>query len=172
MAENHHQSPPSGKPVDRRGFISSAAMVGGLAAGYGTMGVYAVRYLYPAGPQRKEWLFVTELAAMRSGDSLDFEDPTGAKIAITRHKDDAGDETDFIALSSVCPHLGCKVHWQPNENRFFCPCHNGVFNEQGVGIDGPPVGQSLAHYKLDTDDNRVMLFIEVPIERLGSPEDA
>ena len=67
----------------------------------------------------------------------------------------------FAALSSVCPHLGCQVHWQPQNDRFFCPCHNGVFAPDGTGIGGPPgdAGQSLPRYPLKLENG--LLFIEV-----------
>ncbi len=80
---------------------------------------------------------------------------------------------DYIALSSVCPHLGCQVHWQSHKKEFYCPCHQGRFNADGVGIAGPPLdaGQSLAQYNLESPDKR-MLFIEVPVVGLTAPEDA
>ena len=36
----------SGGPVNRRHFMESSAMAGGLAAGYGTLGVMAIRFLH------------------------------------------------------------------------------------------------------------------------------
>ncbi len=57
---------------------------------------------------------------------------------------------DFFALSSVCPHLGCRVHWEKHYDRFFCPCHNGAFGPSGKAISGPPADdkQNLPHYPL------------------------
>ena len=164
-------SGPSRAEVPRRDFISSAAMGGGLVAGYGTLAVMAGRYLYPSGSQPKTWVFVTSLKRMAEGASLEFEDPTGAKIVIARQAAN-GDVEDFIALSSVCPHLGCQVSWQPTEDRFFCPCHNGAFDPQGKATEGPPAaaGQSLAHYPLKVEDG--LLFIEVPTEKLIAPREA
>jgi len=129
------------------------------------LAVFAGRYLYPAEPQAKAWLFVTELGGMKAGESLDFVDPTGAKVVIARRAEE-GKAEDFIALSSTCPHLGCQVQWQAHENRFFCPCHNGVFTPEGEPVEGPPAqaGQSLKHYPLKVESG--MLFIEVPVDRL------
>lgn len=164
---NSAANDPSQADVPRREFLSSAAMGGGLLAGYGTLAVMAGRYLYPSGPQPKTWVFVTSLKRMAEGVSLEFEDPTGAKIVIARQAA-KGDVEDFIALSSICPHLGCQVHWQPQKNRFFCPCHNGAFDPQGKATEGPPAaaGQSLSHYPLKVEGG--LLFIEVPTERLIS----
>jgi len=45
---------------------------------------------------------------------------------------------DFIVMSNVCTHLGCRVRWIPDKDGFFCPCHNGVFSKDGNVVDGPP----------------------------------
>ncbi len=156
---------------NRRGFFrySSVAMAGGLAASYGTFFVFAGRYLYPANDRPKAWMFVSRLADMKPGDSLEFEAPTGAKIVIAR-QGDQGTVEDFVALSSQCPHLGCQVEWQPQKDRFFCPCHNGVFDPRGKATEGPPAaaGQNLPNYPLRIEDG--LLFIEVPVESLVSRE--
>jgi Rieske Fe-S protein len=160
--------------VDRRGFlsISSVAMAGGLVASYGTFVAMAGRYLYlyPAGAKTKAWLFVAELDAMRAGAARDFQGPTGVKAVIARRAEN-GTVDDFVALSSVCPHLGCQVEWQAHENRFYCPCHNGAFDAEGKAISGPPAsaGQELAAYPLKVENG--LLFIEVPVVGLGSPEE-
>jgi Rieske Fe-S protein len=51
-------------------------------------------------------------------------------------------------LSSVCPHLGCQVFWEAAKDRFFCPCHNGVFDASGKATAGPPAeaNQTLTQY--------------------------
>lgn len=41
-------------------------------------------------------------------------------------------------LSAVCPHLGCSVAWNESQKRFVCPCHVGVFAEDGALVSGPP----------------------------------
>ena len=45
---------------------------------------------------------------------------------------------DFIAMSNICTHLGCRVRWIPDKEGFYCPCHNGVFAKDGTVISGPP----------------------------------
>ena len=45
---------------------------------------------------------------------------------------------DFIAMSNICTHLGCRIRWIPDQEGFFCPCHNGVFAKDGSVIGGPP----------------------------------
>ncbi len=152
---------------ERRQFLSNAAMTAGLAGGYGAFALIAGRFLYPAKPDARQWQFVSEVDGFEVGHSLSYLGPAGESINITR-KHDSGDIDDFIALSSICPHLGCQVHWEAQNERYFCPCHNGIFDPDGRGTGGPPgdAGQSLPRYPLKIEKG--LLFIEVPISRLAS----
>lgn len=145
---------------------SGLAMFAGLLGGYGAFAWLAGRFLYPARPRETRWMFVTETARMREGDTLLYEAPTGETINVTC-RGEGGDAVDFIALSSTCPHLGCHVHWEPQNNRYFCPCHNGVFDPSGKATAGPPgeAGQSLSRYRLKVESG--LLFMEVPVETLA-----
>jgi Rieske Fe-S protein len=42
------------------------------------------------------------------------------------------------AFSLVCTHLGCTVEWQADKKEFYCPCHEGRFDEFGEVMAGPP----------------------------------
>lgn len=151
---------------ERRSFfgsLSSLAMAGGLAAGYGTFGCFAARYLYPAHAAATGWLFVREVERIAPGEALGYKLPDGAKVVIAR-QGSSGAAEDFVALSSVCPHLGCQVHWEGQHNRFFCPCHNGTFDPAGNPTGGPPK-DPLPRYPLKVEKG--LLYIEVPLEGLA-----
>ena len=45
---------------------------------------------------------------------------------------------DFDVMSNICTHLGCRVRWIADDDRFYCPCHNGVFAKDGSVVAGPP----------------------------------
>jgi cytochrome b6-f complex iron-sulfur subunit len=141
-------------------------MGAGLLASYGTLAAFIARFLYPARPPEQGWMFVTDVAGMPPGGSLVYRTPTGSPVSVTRQGSGATPE-DFVALSSTCPHLGCQVHWESQNDRFFCPCHNGVFDPSGKATEGPPadVGQSLLQYPLRVSDG--MLFIQVPVDQLA-----
>jgi Rieske Fe-S protein len=165
-----HQS--EGK--DRRTFLektSRAAMAAGLVGGYGGLGAVALRYLYPAHPDELTWQFVAEVDAVPEGGAIQYRGPSGETINIARQGRTGGAD-DFIALSSTCPHLGCQVRWEGQNNRFFCPCHGGVFDPDGVAIAGPPgdAGQRLSRYELKVEGG--LLHIAVPIRRLGDGTEA
>ncbi len=36
-----------------------------------------------------------------------------------------------------CPHLGCALKWNPEENSWDCPCHGSRFSRQGKLLDNP-----------------------------------
>ena len=153
----------------RRAFLgkaSNAAMAAGLVGGYGGLGAVALRYLYPAGATDVAWQFVVEVEAVGVGESIRYRGPSGETINIAR-QGRGGGVSDFIALSSTCPHLGCQVRWEGQNDRFFCPCHNGVFDSSGMGIGGPPgdAGQRLAEYPLKIEGG--LLHISVPVVRLA-----
>jgi Rieske Fe-S protein len=153
---------------DRRKFLgnaSRAAMASGLVAGYGTFFGFAGRFLYPAHEARTSWMFVAEIDRIPPGTSTSFRTPAGASVVITRQGEGEA-ASDFLALSSTCPHLGCQVHWEQQNARFFCPCHNGVFDESGKGVSGPPgeAGQDLPSYPLRVDSR--LLYIEVEVDAL------
>lgn len=165
---------PGGSANTRRDLLARAsafAMLGGLVAGYGSVGAMAGRYLYPSKPRDKRWLFVAALKSIAKGSAIEFKTPIGEGVTIARRGDSGGVE-DFLALSSTCPHLGCQVHWQQVEGRFFCPCHNGTFDPAGLPTGGPPAeaGQALPRYPLKIEDG--LLYIEAPTEKLADADPA
>ncbi|MCH8829882.1 MAG: Rieske (2Fe-2S) protein [Planctomycetes bacterium] len=175
MSESEPATPTDAESQQptRRDFLaktSTVAMIGGLAGGYGTLGYIGIRFLFPPDGDDAEWQFVTTVAAMSAGDSIDFAAPSGATVIITRQQE-TSDAEAFIALSNVCPHLGCRVHWEAQNQRFFCPCHNGVFDAEGRATSGPPAkdGQSLGRYPLKVESG--LLYVKVPVKSLVRSDD-
>jgi len=44
----------------------------------------------------------------------------------------------FTIYDDHCTHLGCPYAWSADKSQFDCPCHNGVFDQQGRVLGGPP----------------------------------
>jgi Rieske Fe-S protein len=44
---------------------------------------------------------------------------------------------NFVILSPICPHLGCRPIWNDSATRFQCPCHGSQFNFDGEHVAGP-----------------------------------
>lgn len=163
--EQQSSAEPTEVDAGRRGFMEHAATVamgGGLAAGYGLFASHAVRFLYPANAGESIWQFVCTLDELDVGEALPFTMPSGAKVVVARQQSENTAES-FVALSSICPHLGCQVHWEAVNDRFFCPCHNGAFDAQGAPTEGPPASanQHLMQFPLAVDGN--LLLIQVPV---------
>ena len=147
-------SPEKSESTSRRGFLSassSLAMVSGLVASYGTLAALACRYLY-IDESNSAWQYVATIDQIEPDEAIVYESPIGAKVVIARQGQGTTSD-DFIALSNICPHLGCQVHWEPHNDRFFCPCHNGVFDPQGNPVSGPPklAGQLLTRFELKVE---------------------
>jgi len=147
---------------DRRSMLSSLFMAGGLTAGYGCWLAYAARFFVPGETLPKSWLYVAKVHEISKGSSIHYTSPAGETVIVTR-LGDSGEVDDFIALSNVCPHLGCRVHWDSLQDRFICPCHNGQFDRTGLPLAGPPkqANQRLKRYPLKIEKG--LLFIYVPI---------
>ncbi|MFN8053706.1 MAG: ubiquinol-cytochrome c reductase iron-sulfur subunit [Acidimicrobiales bacterium] len=62
-------------------------------------------------------------------------------------------DTDVVAFSQKCTHLGCVVYFQPDEQRWHCPCHEGNFDAStGTVISGPPT-RPLGRIDLEVRDD-------------------
>jgi menaquinol-cytochrome c reductase iron-sulfur subunit len=60
------------------------------------------------------------------------------------------DGKSFQVFAVNCAHLGCPVRWFPQSSLFMCPCHGGVYYQDGSRASGPPErGLFEYHYKID-----------------------
>ena len=57
---------------------------------------------------------------------------------------------EFIAFSTICPHLGCQV--EASEERFTCPCHGSQFESHGKLLRGP-AKSDLRRLRVDLDED-------------------
>ena len=58
----------------------------------------------------------------------------GQRLAVYRNGNG-----ELSALSPVCTHLGCLVHWNTTEKSWDCPCHGSRFDPHGRVLNGPAV---------------------------------
>jgi glycine/D-amino acid oxidase-like deaminating enzyme/nitrite reductase/ring-hydroxylating ferredoxin subunit len=58
----------------------------------------------------------------------------GKRLAVYRNGNG-----ELSALSPVCTHLGCLVHWNTTEKSWDCPCHGSRFDPHGRVLNGPAV---------------------------------
>jgi menaquinol-cytochrome c reductase iron-sulfur subunit len=69
-------------------------------------------------------------------------------------------ENAVVAFDPSCTHLGCRVTFQDNKERYFCPCHGGVFDIDGSVVSGPPP-RPLKQYETKIEDGQVWVYREV-----------
>jgi Rieske Fe-S protein len=63
-----------------------------------------------------------------------------------------------MALDSTCPHLGCRVGWDPDSRELKCPCHGGTYDLRGHVKAGPPP-MALATVQTRIDRNQVLVRV-------------
>lgn len=71
-----------------------------------------------------------------SGETA-FIDIGGVPVFCRRHRQDDG-SVAVAAFDLRCTHQGCPVVPQPPGQGFACPCHGGMYDDDGVPIAGPP----------------------------------
>lgn len=46
-------------------------------------------------------------------------------------------EFHYSVMIAICTHLGCIPNYKTDTQEFVCPCHNGVFDYNGIALRGP-----------------------------------
>jgi menaquinol-cytochrome c reductase iron-sulfur subunit len=151
--------------ISRRNFMGFATWAIGGLIGLG-MGIPAVAYI--VGPALKanssqEWI------RLGAASKVELDTPTLFKTTIERQTGWIVNQEeisiyvltengrDFVAMSNICSHLGCRVRWIKEEEGFFCPCHNAIFNKEGQVVTGPPP-KPLDRYEVKVEDNQLYVL--------------
>lgn len=56
----------------------------------------------------------------------------------------------------ACTHLGCRITFQGDQQRYFCPCHGGVFDKEGKVVSGPPP-TGLVQHPVKIERGRILI---------------
>jgi menaquinol-cytochrome c reductase iron-sulfur subunit len=113
--------------------------------------------------RREDWLPAASL------DGLQENQPLAVTLRVARqdgYREIVDRKTVFvvktgsgvIALDSTCTHLGCRVHWDPDQRLLLCPCHGGVYGPTGAVQAGPPPAP-LRMMSTRVDGNQVLVQI-------------
>jgi menaquinol-cytochrome c reductase iron-sulfur subunit len=151
--------------LSRRDFLGIATWaIGGLIS-LG-MGIPAIAYIIGPALKRvesQEWM------RLGAASKVEIGVPTLFKTKIERQTGWVTNQTelsiyvltengrDFAAMSNICTHLGCRVRWNADQEQFFCPCHNAVFDKDGNVLDGPPP-RPLDRYEIDVVDDQLYVL--------------
>jgi Rieske Fe-S protein len=150
--------------IDRRGFLSIATLsIGGLISVM--LGIPAIAYtLGPSLSRAKSQSWMR----LGSINKVELGTPTLFKVSVSRQTGWLVQEEkigvyvltdngrDFIAMSNICTHLGCRVRWLADRQIFLSPCHYGVFDREGKVISGPPP-RPLDRYEVKVENNQLLI---------------
>jgi Rieske Fe-S protein len=139
-----HERPPE-NVSSRRGFLFKLGVVLN-AIGAALVGIPVIGYILA--PARRlggqSWVKLGGVDAFPVGQTrfAQYENPfrvqwdgASAKVACWVRRVDA---QRFQVFAVNCAHLGCPVRWFPQSKLFMCPCHGGVYYEDGSRASGPP----------------------------------
>ena len=135
---------------DRRGFIKGASCAIGAAISVVPLAAGVRMAMDPLSRQETavdaEFIRLAEVSDLELGVPKKFaivEDkrdkwsrykdvPVGAVyLLLQKAKEDERGEPKVIAFNTVCPHLGCFVDYRPEQQDYFCPCHDSNFALDG-----------------------------------------
>ena len=154
----HAFSPPT---ASRRSFLFTLGLALNAVAAF-LVGIPVIGYLL--GPVRRRaeqaWISLGPLERFPEGQTrlATYENPfrvawDGATATIPCWvRRIAGDKFQIFAIN--CAHLGCPVRWFAQSRLFMCPCHGGVYYEDGSLASGPPP-RGLFEYAYQVRDGKL-----------------
>ncbi len=151
--------------LKRRDFMSVATWAIGILIGAG-LGLPAVAYII--GPALREedvyaWIRLGSISKVELGIPTLFKAKIERQTGWIVNQEEISiyvlteNGRDFVAMSNICTHLGCRVRWIKDQDQFFCPCHNGVFDKAGGVVSGP-VPRALDRFEVKVDDDQLFIL--------------
>ena len=152
-------------PQRRKFLIGLIAFMGGLISlVLGGSGLFY--FLSPAWGRKKEgWLAVGPVANLKPGDpqKVDYVDRKEDGWEVIESSSSVwvvNQGSDWVVYDPHCTHLGCPVRWRPEAKLFMCPCHGGVYYQDGSVAAGPPP-HPLPRYPVRVKDGQVEILAGV-----------
>ena len=122
----------------RHSLFTRRQFLNGLLGGW--LGALLASFLYPVikfvfPPTREPDQVILPFAGFRDmGPGTVRNFMWGTKPGLLKKKDDGS----YLAFVGVCTHLDCNVAYMKEQRKFFCACHDGWYDENGINIGGPP----------------------------------
>lgn len=153
--------------ISRREFLSRVTWaIGGVISA--AIAMPAIAYI--VGPALKKaealnWVRLGDITKVELGTPALFktkiERQTGwildeERLSVYALTDDG---REYIAMSNICTHLGCRVRWIADREQFYCPCHDGVFDKQGNVVSGPPP-RPLDRYDAKVENDQLLILVD------------
>ncbi len=153
------------KEIDRRSFLGMATWaIGGLiGAGFG---IPAIAYIISPAVRKDEaqdWIRLGSVSKVELGTPTLFKTKIERQTGWITKEEELSiyvlteNGRDFVAMSNICTHLGCRVRWISDQEQFFCPCHNAGFSKSGEVVSGPPP-RPLDRYQVKEEDGQLFVL--------------
>jgi len=140
--------------MERRKVLKSVAAFIPISAAFAGLAAMGVRFITPIKREIDRKIFTVGLEELPLNATKRFKDLRGRDLMLVRTG-----EREVKAISTVCTHLGCTVFWQKDRQEFFCPCHNGRFDKNGVVLEGPPPAP-LDLYRVEIEGDNVFVYFK------------
>lgn len=162
----HQESGPTSDEPTRRsvlGWMVTGINVAVLAA----LAVPGVRFiLAPLGKRASnKWIDVLGEEELEIGQTREVSfmmnvrdgyQSVDRKYSVYLHRTEEG----LKCFDPACTHLGCRIKFQDDQRRYFCPCHGGVFGEDGKVVSGPPP-KGLVEHPVKVEQGRIYVSRQV-----------
>jgi menaquinol-cytochrome c reductase iron-sulfur subunit len=154
--------------INRRSFVGALLAIGSAGMG-AVLAIPVLRYvLFPIYAKAKgsEWSEVGDTSEFAAGKepvrkTVTFTQRDGWREVVSAQSVYVSrtDDGQLQVLSAICPHLGCSVSWQANQDKFVCPCHGGEFKPHGQQISGPPP-RAMDQLQTQVKDGKLQVHFE------------
>jgi Rieske Fe-S protein len=153
------------KKIDRRQFMSWVTGAISAIIGLG-LGIPAIAYIVGPSLKKEEaqnWINLGSISKVELGIPTLFKTKIQRQTGWIVNEEEISvyilteNGRDFVAMSNICTHLGCRIRWIEDREEFFCPCHNGVFDKDG-GIVAGPVPKPLDRFDTKVEDNQLFVL--------------
>jgi len=144
MDEHHSHEPAVELPPTRRNFyILFINGVMGLI-GIGLAIPAAIYLLFPPKARKQsQWVQTADLDSLPTGKptEISFQRSRADGWQVITEKTTAWvvkqSDSQVVAFTPNCTHLGCAYHWDDASHTFICPCHTSAFSIDGKVLAGP-----------------------------------
>ncbi len=127
------------KLINRRNFI-----IYGAVAAFSLSVPAFINYKVKKQPQKKRLVFDKPLTVNQFVVEREFV------LFLTEDKGP-------IAISRICPHLGCTIIYDDSKGIFKCPCHGSEFSKIGKYLSGP-AKKGLQTLKVSQPNNALNIY--------------
>lgn len=63
------------------------------------------------------------------------------------------------AFTATCTHMGCVVRYRPDHSDFYCRCHQGRFDSNGINVPGTKPPSPLTELVVRSKGDDVTVFL-------------